>query len=154
MPTSGGFSIGERQYDFDSAKDSGALDWGRGRLTYENRWYWSSAPGYISGIPFGWNLGYGFSDRTPASENALFYDGRAHKLANVTFQIDTSDYTKPWRFISSDGRFDMDFKPLVDRNSSTSIGPIKSIQHQVFGEFTGTAILADHVEIHRSHHSN
>lgn len=143
MPASGGFTIGKRRYDFDPAKDSGGLDWGRGRWTYENRWYWSSISAHVSGVPFGWNLGYGFSDRTPASENALFYAGKAHKLADVAFHIDTGDYTKPWRIVSSDGRLDMDFKPLVDRKSLTTIGPIKSVQHQVFGEFTGTAILDD-----------
>ena len=61
----------------------------------------------------------------------------------MTFHIDENDYTKPWRFSSSDGRLEMDFSPLVDRSSSTSLGPVKSVQHQVFGEFTGTAILDD-----------
>lgn len=143
MQASGGFSIGKRKYDFDPARDLGELDWGRGRWTYKNRWYWGSAAGYVGGVPFGWNIGYGFSDRTPASENALFYAGKVHKLEEVEFHIDESDYTAPWRFSSSDGRFEMDFKPIVDRNSTTSIGPIKSVQHQVFGEFTGVAVLDD-----------
>ncbi|OHE71699.1 MAG: hypothetical protein A2Z99_21130 [Treponema sp. GWB1_62_6] len=143
MPASGGFSIGKRRYDFDPARDSGGLDWGRGRWTYENRWYWSSGSGYVDGVPFGWNVGYGFSDRTPASENALFYAGKAHKLTEVAFRIDESDYTKPWSFSSSDGRFEMEFRPLVDRQAATTIGPLKSIQHQVFGGFTGTALLDD-----------
>lgn len=143
MQASGGFSIGSRRYEFDPARDFGALDWGRGRWTYRNRWYWSSASGYSGAAPFGWNLGYGFSDRSPATENALFYRGTVHKLDDVTFTIDEKDYTRPWRFSSSDGRFEMDFSPLVDRASNTSIGPIKSVQHQVFGEFTGTAILDD-----------
>ncbi|MBN2873536.1 MAG: DUF2804 domain-containing protein [Spirochaetales bacterium] len=143
MQAAGGFSIGSSRYEFDPGRDFGALDWGRGRWTYKNRWYWSSASGYAGGVPFGWNLGYGFSDRGPASENALFYAGKAHKLNDVTFHIDTSDYSKPWRFSSSDSRFEMDFAPLVDRQSSTVLGPIKSLQHQVFGEFSGTAVLDD-----------
>ena len=143
MQASGGFTIGARRYEYDPARDFGALDWGRGRWTYKNRWYWGSASGYVGGVPFGWNIGYGFSDRTPASENALFYGGKAHKLEEVNFHIDTQDYSRPWRFSSSDGRFEMDFLPLVDRVSSTKIGPIKSDQHQVFGEFTGTAVLDD-----------
>lgn len=143
MQASGGFSIGSRRYEFDPARDFGSLDWGRGRWTYRNRWYWSSASGHSGGLPFGWNLGYGFSDRSPATENALFYRGTVHKLDEVTFHIDENDYTKPWRFSSSDGRLEMDFSPLVDRSSSTSLGPVKSVQHQVFGEFTGTAILDD-----------
>ncbi|HOZ72200.1 MAG TPA: DUF2804 domain-containing protein [Spirochaetales bacterium] len=143
MKASGGFTIGRKRYEFDPAKDFGELDWGRGRWTYKNRWYWGSAAGLAGGVPFGWNIGYGFSDRSPASENAVFYAGKVHKLDEVTFHIDTADYLAPWRFSSSDGRFEMDFSPLVDRSSTMAIGPIKSVQHQVFGEFTGTAILDD-----------
>ena len=143
MPAEGSFTIGSTKYDFDPKRDFGALDWGRGRWTYKNRWYWGSASGYVGGHAFGWNIGYGFTDRTPASENVLFYDGKAHKLDEVTFHIDTSDYSRPWRFTSSDGRFEMDFEPVVDRSSNTNLGIIKSDQHQVFGYFTGSAILDD-----------
>ena len=94
-------------------------------------------------VPFGWNIGYGFSDRSPASENAILYGTRMHKLTDVAFHFDESDYMRPWRFDSPDGRFEMDFAPLVDRQARTVLGPIKSFQHQVFGEFSGTATLDD-----------
>ncbi len=143
MPASGWFTIGDRRYEFDPARDFGALDWGRGRWTYRNRWYWGSASGRLDGRSFGWNIGYGFSDRTPASENALILDGKVHKLDRVEFHIDTSDYLKPWRFSSSDGRFEMDFEPLLDRASETNLAVIRSVQHQVFGYFTGTVVPDD-----------
>ncbi|MFH2116205.1 MAG: DUF2804 family protein, partial [Spirochaetota bacterium] len=50
-------------------------------------------------------------------------------------------------FTSSDGRFEMDFKPLVDRTSTTDLRLIRSEQHQIFGEFTGTAVLDDGTRI-------
>ena len=34
----------------------------------------------MDGAPFGWNLGYGFGDTSAATENALIYNGRLHKL--------------------------------------------------------------------------
>ncbi|MGB4572115.1 MAG: DUF2804 domain-containing protein, partial [Rectinemataceae bacterium] len=114
---------------------------GRGVWTYKNRWYWGSASGLLNGKPFGWNIGYGFSDRSPASENMVFHDGKAHKLGEVSFHIDTSNYLAPWKFTSSDGRFEMDFQPTVDRRSSTSFLVLKSVQHQVFGYFTGKVTL-------------
>jgi hypothetical protein len=143
MPASGGFAIGAKKYTFEPARDFGVLDWGRGNWTYKNRWYWGSASGLAGGVPFGWNIGYGFSDRTPASENVIFYDGKAHKIEEVTFHIDTSDYLKPWKFTSSDSRFEMDFKPVVDRSSAVNLLILKSMQHQVFGYFTGKAVLDD-----------
>ncbi len=143
MPALGWVELGGLRYPFEPADSFGGLDWGRGVWTYKNRWYWSSASGLLEGVPFGWNLGYGFSDRGPASENILFYGGRGHKLDEVTFRIDTSNYMAPWKFESSDGRFAMDFTPIVERASATDALVIKSMQHQVFGIFSGKAVLDD-----------
>ncbi len=151
MPARGTVRLGSRSYAFSPSSSSGGLDWGRGVWTYRNRWYWGSASGLLGGVPFGWNIGYGFSDRSPASENMLFYAGKAHKLEEVSFGIDTSDYLAPWKFGSSDGRFEMDFQPAVDRSSSTDLLLIKSIQHQVFGYFTGRVVLDDGTTLEVDH---
>jgi len=73
----------------------------------------------------------------------VFYNNRAHKLDEVTFHIDTSNYMVPWRFTSNDGRFEMDFEPVVDRASAANFGIIKTDQHQVFGYSTGHVVLDD-----------
>ncbi len=147
MPAKGRVIIGDRKYDFTPLTSFGGLDWGRGNWTYKNRWYWSSASGLLNDELFGWNLGYGFSDRSVASENMLFYKGQAHKLDEVTFQMDESDYLKPWTFTSNDGRFEMNFTPLLDRDSNTDFKLIRSVQHQVFGHFSGKAVLDDGTEL-------
>ncbi|HAP42975.1 MAG TPA: DUF2804 domain-containing protein [Spirochaetaceae bacterium] len=132
-----------------SPEDSfGLLDWGRGVWTYKNTWYWGAGQGLVDGAVFGFNLGYGFGDTSSASENMLFYQGLAHKLDDVTFQIPVDqagrdDFLKPWRFSSSDGRFEADFTPILDRAALTSLGVLCSDQHQVFGLFNGTATLDD-----------
>ena len=101
----------------------------------------------MDGVPFGWNIGYGFGDTSAASENVLFYGGKIHKLSQVRFEIPMQDgkedYLKPWRFSSDDGRFEMAFTPILNRAAYTSVGVIKSDQNQVFGRFTGTAALDD-----------
>ena len=77
----------------------------------------------------------------------LFYDGKAHKLSEVTFNIPMKDgkedYLKDWTFTSDDGRFEMDFVPVIDRYSNTDFIILGSNQHQVFGKFSGKAILDD-----------
>lgn len=143
MPAGGSFAIGNERFAFDPAHDMGALDWGRGNWTYKNRWYWGSASGRVDGHSLGWNIGYGFSDRSPASENVLFLDGVAHKLAEITFHLNPRNYLAPWRFSSSDGRFEMEFSPLLDRQSHTHLGLIRSEQHQVFGHYSGQVVLDD-----------
>ena len=147
MHAEGSVTIGQKKYHFTPDHSFAVLDWGRGVWTYENTWYWGSASGLVDGKDFGFNIGYGFGDTSAASENMLFYQGRAHKLSQVTFQIPmkngAEDYMTPWKFTSDDGRFEMDFQPVLDRAACVDLKLIMSDQHQVFGKFSGTAVLDD-----------
>lgn len=147
MPASGKVTLGDKTYTFDPSDSFGTLDWGRGVWTYSNTWYWGSASGMVGDDLFGFNIGYGFGDTSGASENMLFFNNKAHKLDQVKFHI-PDDYLEPWKFTSSDNRFEMDFVPILDRSDVTNALIIKSDQHQVFGRFTGTAILDDGRKIH------
>jgi len=144
MPAEGAIIVGGERFDFDPASAFGVLDWGRGVWTYDNVWYWGSASGLAGGRPFGFNIGYGFGDTSAASENMVFVDGRAHKLDQVTFHIPEGTYDgAPWTFTSNDGRFEMTFEPIIDRNGSVDLKILRSIQHQVFGRFSGQVVLDD-----------
>lgn len=147
MPAGGKMEFDGKVYRFNNKTDFGTLDWGRGVWTYDNRWYWGSGNTVVDGRPFGFNIGYGFGDTSAASENMLFYDGRAHKLDDVTFHIPEGDYMKPWTFSSSDGRFEMDFVPVLDRAAKTAAVIIETDQHQVFGRMSGKAVLDDETVI-------
>ena len=151
--------IAEGFYEYDgeknefSNKDTRAvLDWGRGVWTYKNTWYWSSLNAVDNeGKEIGFNLGYGFGDTSAASENMLFYDKKAYKLEDVTFNIPQDEkgkyeYMKPWTFTSKDGSIDLTFTPILDRNDDTNFVILKSLQHQVFGTFNGT-IKVDGIEV-------
>ena len=147
MKAAGRVEFDGQVIEFDPEESYATLDWGRGVWTYKNTWYWGSGNGTVEGRPFGFNIGYGFGDTSAASENMLFYDGTAHKLEQLTFLIPQKDgkddFMSPWKFTSSDGRFEMDFTPVLDRASCTNVGIICSDQHQVFGYFNGTATLDD-----------
>lgn len=147
MRAQGEVSFNGRRYVFEPSDSFAVLDWGRGVWTYHNTWFWGTASGLVDGEPFGFNIGYGFGDTSAASENMLIYKGKAHKLSRVIFNIPTKDgkydFMSPWTYTSDDGRFEMDFQPVMDRASCTDIKLIKSDQHQVFGRFTGKAILDD-----------
>ena len=143
----GWIELGEQRFELTPDRFFAVLDWGRGVWTYHNTWYWGSASGLLDGVPFGWNIGYGFGNTAAASENALFYDGVLHKLSQVTFEIPQKDskfdYLAPWKFTSDDNRFYMDFTPVLDRSACMNAGVLKSDQHQVFGHFTGRVTLDD-----------
>jgi len=140
-------TLGGREYRCDPADSFAVLDWGRGVWTYDNTWFWGSASGLADGVPFGFNIGYGFGDTSAATENVLFYDGKIHKLSQVTFNIPQrdgkDDFMAPWTFTSDDGRFEMAFLPVMDRSAKVDLKFICSDQHQVFGRFSGTAVLDD-----------
>lgn len=142
----GYFKVGYFKYEFKENDTRAILDWGRGVWTYKNTWYWGAGCGIVDGHEIGFNIGYGFGDTSAASENAIFYDGIMHKLENVTFNIPKNEkgkyeYIKPWTFTSSDGRFEMEFTPIIDRKSKTDVLLICSDQHQVFGKFNGKMVL-------------
>lgn len=150
MPATGRVTLGDEEWILDENKDFGVLDWGRGVWTYSNVWYWGIASGKIDDVPFGFNLGYGFSDRSSASENVIFYGDKVHKLEDVTFDIPKKgkgkydyDYLKEWKITSSDKRFEAIFTPELDRNASINVLVIATRQHQVFGKINGRCVLDD-----------
>jgi hypothetical protein len=141
MRASGYMKYNEKEYRFNPQKDFGTLDWGRGVWTYDNTWYWGSGNLDIEGNAFGFNIGYGFGNTKAATENVIFYNGKVHKLDDIEFHIPESSNMSPWKFTSSDGRFEMDFVPTLDRAACLDFKLIVSDQHQVFGKMSGTAIL-------------
>jgi hypothetical protein len=145
MNANGVVKYGSQEIHFKD--DDGVLDWGRGVWTYDNTWFWATASHHINGVPFGLNFGYGFGDTSKATENMLFYDGKAHKLDQVTFGIpkkeDGYDFLKEWSVTSNDDRVNLTFSPILDRKDRAKVLFILSDQHQVFGHFNGTVVLDD-----------
>ncbi len=149
LTANGNFKIGKKEYKLSKENGAlGTLDWGRGCWTYDNTWLWGSLQTVLpSGEKFGFNIGYGFGDTTNASENMLFFEGKSHKLDEVTFNIPQvdgkDDYMSKWTFTSNDDRFNMDFEPIIDRFAPVDVKVFCMIPHQVFGKFSGKAILDD-----------
>ena len=132
--------LGEQVRHFEPETAFGTLDWGWGVWTWHNTWYWASASGRLDGVPFGFNLGCGFGDTSAATENAVFYDGRVHKLSDVAFSL-PGDRMAPWTFTGE--RCALSMTPVLDRSACAGAGPLRSEQHQIFGRFNGTVVLDD-----------
>ena len=150
MKAEGWCKFDGQEYHF--GRDNGSLatlDWGRGVWTYDNTWYWGSGQVELDdGSTFGWNIGYGFGNTSAATENMLFFNGKSHKLDEIKFNIPVDEqgnyrYTDPWTFSSNDGRFEMDFVPVLDRQDPINLGIMCMIPHQVFGRISGKAVLDD-----------
>jgi hypothetical protein len=143
----GSFRLGNREFRLEPGSAFAVLDWGRGVWPWSNSWLWGSASGIVPAgaagaqESFGFNIGYGFGDTSAASENMVFCEGKAHKIGRLTIELDERDYMRPWRAVSEDGRLDLTLTPILDRASSTDLGVLASIQHQVFGRWSGRAVL-------------
>jgi hypothetical protein len=147
----GSFRLGSREFRLERGSAFAVLDWGRGVWPWSNSWLWGSASGLVpaegGSASFGLNIGYGFGDTSAASENMVFYEGRAHKIGRLSIELDEGDFMKPWRAVSEDGRLDLVLSPILDRASATDLGVLASIQHQVFGTWSGRAVLDDGREV-------
>ncbi|MEU4644521.1 DUF2804 domain-containing protein [Micromonospora sp. NPDC023814] len=137
-PVRGTLRVGDTAYPV-SAKDSFAvLDHGRGRWPYAIRWNWAAGSGPGRSI----QLGARWTDGTGSTENALFVDGRLHKIsADLTWRYDRTDWLRPWR-ITGD-RVNVEFHPFHERVARTNLGVLANETHQCFGHFTGWAQTDD-----------
>lgn len=148
LEASGIVVYGDKEYRIEEGTCYGVLDWGRGVWTYDNTWFWGTGSGKIGNELFGFNLGYGFSDRSSASENGFYYKGKIHKLENVEFIIPTDEngakkYMEPWQVKDASGRFEAKYVPILDRCACMDFKVIISDQHQVFGRMSGFVVMDD-----------
>ena len=108
---------GTRNTHFTKDKTFTVLDWGRGVWPHTNTWYWGNGSTYLDGKLFGFELTWGFGDESNATETAIFYDGKCHKIGAVHLEKDPEDgagWMNEWHFISEDGRLDLTMKPYYD----------------------------------------
>ncbi len=143
MRAEGYLSFADRTYWFDPEKDYGTLAWERSVTPWGGRRYWSSGSGTVGGKPFGFNIGSGPGDETGVCENMIFYDGIGHKIGGVEISASENDRMRPWTFMSGDGRFEMEFEPVMELSARRYAAVPSSGQRAVFGRMKGRAVLDD-----------
>lgn len=153
MPATGEIKIGGESYSFEPESSFGLMDWGRGIWPYRTHWLWASACGMVNDVPVAFNIGYGFGavgseEGATHTENIVFYDGKAHKIDEVTFHHENRDPSKPWKFTSNDNRFNMVLDPLIPHEEKINTGIIKLDSKLLHGFFTGDIVLDNGEKIH------
>ncbi len=148
MPAEGTIDIDEKTYNFDPESSFGLMDWGRGIWPYKTHWLWGSACGIVDGVPVAFNIGYGFGDLSTHTENIIFYEGKAHKIDEVTFHHENRDPTKPWRFSSNDDRLNMVLNPLIPHKEKMNFILISLNSSLLHGLYSGDIVLDNGEMIH------
>ncbi|TGN05105.1 DUF2804 domain-containing protein [Leptospira bandrabouensis] len=127
-------------YEFND-KSYAVLDWGRGTWPEKNKWLWAAGAGLVDGELLSLNLGYGFGIPNNATENGIVYKGKVHKLDKVTWKYDVTDYKKPWKFISNEGRLELEFTPVYLLHSDIDLMGMIGFLKQLYQNFTFAEIL-------------
>lgn len=146
---------GEEKYTFSKDNSFAIMDWGRGVWPHEGKWYWANGSQDIDGKTFGFNFTWKINEKTPDLETCLFYDGKIHKIGAVDVESFPGDsgWLNEWHLKSDDGRFDAVMKPVFDNSSKMVLNLVGQDVHQVFGIWSGKAVLDDGKEIEFSNMS-
>ncbi|GGO69133.1 DUF2804 domain-containing protein [Nonomuraea cavernae] len=137
-PVHGVLRLASGEHRLTEADSFAVLDHGRGKWPYSMTWNW--AAGCAPGLAI--QLGGKWTDGTGMTENALFVDGRLHKIGEeLTWTYDRDDWLRPWRITGE--RVEVEFTPFHDKISRTELGVVGSLTHQCFGHFTGRARADD-----------
>jgi hypothetical protein len=155
LPASGSVRLGEtaqtaaEEIRFEGDQAFACLDFGRGVWPYRCTWNWGAGSGRQSGRKVGLNLGGKWTDGTGSTENAVCIDGRLAVIhEDLVWRYDASDWMKPWRIHSPDGKtLDLEFTPLLERTARTDALVLRSEVHQLFGQYRGVVRDAEDNEI-------
>ncbi|MFI6325037.1 DUF2804 domain-containing protein [Nonomuraea sp. NPDC050556] len=135
-PARGTLRLGSEVHPIEDA--FAVLDHGRGKWPYAVVWNW--AAGCAPGLAV--QLGGKWTDGTGSTENALFVDGRLHKLDDeLVWTYDRDNWLSPWTVTGP--RVEVEFHPFHEKVARTNLGVVANETHQCFGHFTGRARADD-----------
>ena len=118
-----------------------SVDWSAGYMRRETSWNWGSLSCKLpDGRRLGFNLAAGVVE-TGFTENALWLDGKMHKVDMVDFQFDRYHHDHAWALRSNDGKVNVHFEPAGQRKEKKNAIIAASNFTQHFGRFYGELII-------------
>lgn len=132
----GSIRFGQKHVLFQNA--TGLLDWGRGVWPYKHEWYWGSLTSHIDGVPFAFNIGWGFGDTSRATENMYFYNKKAYKVGKLHVEWDDNNLLAVKHFHDPENKIQFTFTPFYDNFTFNEFLVVDTHCHQIFGYFSGT----------------
>ena len=141
-PASGRLELDGQTVEVPEGESWAVLDHGRGRWPYDIRWNWGAGSGISGGRVIGIQVGGKWTTGTGSTENAIFVDGRLHKIQEeLEWDYDIAGWRKPWRI--SGGGLDAVFTPFHDKRSRTNLVIVAARTDQCFGHWSGAFRTAD-----------
>ena len=139
----------DKEYDLKAMNTLASVDWSCGYMRRETFWNWGSLSCFLpDGRRLGFNLAAGVNE-TGTSENAIWLDGKMHKVDMVDFKFDRYHPEHAWTLRSNDGKVDIHFEPAGQRKEKLNAFVMASNFTQHFGKYFGDITL-DGETIHLS----
>ncbi|NUR71680.1 MAG: DUF2804 domain-containing protein [Hamadaea sp.] len=136
-PVTGTLTLHGRTHEIGAGAFT-VLDHGRGKWPYSITWNWAAGAAEGRAI----QLGGKWTDGTGMTENAVFVDGRLHKIGEeLRWTYDRSDWLRPWQITGDHVR--AEFRPFHEKVAKTNLAVVANETHQCFGTFTGWALADD-----------
>ena len=118
-----------------------SVDWSAGYMRRETFWNWGSLSCKLpDGRRLGFNLAAGVVE-TGFTENAVWIDGKMHKVDMVDFQFDRYHNNHAWILRSNDGIINLHFEPAGQRKEKTNAIIAATNFTQNFGRYYGEIIV-------------
>lgn len=137
LEVDGEILLKEEKFSLEPKNSFGVLDYTIGKLSKETFWNWASGGGILnSGKRFGFNLSAGINE-TGITENAIWIEGRLHKLGTIKFEYSDLNIMNEWRITSNDNDLSFIFSPEGMRKANINAIFVKSKFFQPFGRFSG-----------------
>lgn len=135
-PASGSLTVEGMTYEVPAGESWAVLDHGRGRWPYDVRWNWGAGSGRSGGRVVGIQVGGKWTVGTGSTENAVYIDGRLHKIHDeLAWKYDLADWRRPWHV--SGGGLEASFTPFYDKTSRMNLGVVSARTDQCFGHWSG-----------------
>ncbi len=136
--------FGDKYVPFENA--TGLLDWGRGVWPYSHEWYWGNLSSHIDGVPFGFNIGWGFGNTHHATENMYFYNKKAYKIGKIVGKWDDNDLMAVKHFHDKEHKLELTFTPFYNNHTENKFVVVDTQCDQVYGYFSGTIRTDDGIK--------
>lgn len=140
-PIKGSISFGDRTIELDPGRDLAIIDVQKTFYPYNTFWKWATFAGYNEeGKLIAFNIVSNMiKDDETYNENVLWVDGKISPLAAARFELDESDFLKPWHITTTaEGECEVNFTPEGKRADKINMGLIMSDYHQPYGLFSGS----------------
>ena len=149
MPTRGGIRMGDVFHEFTSNCLS-SYSWGRGAWNHTRSLWVASGQGIQDGHRVALSLGYGIGDTSKATQNALFIDGKLHKLEHINIGVRRNMkgdhfYSEPWIISDTNKKVSLVFTPHYNKDfDAIQMGEMfEADQCLAFGTYSGSIELED-----------